>query len=359
MKIGILSMQKILNYGSFLQALSLKMQFEQRGHEVFFIDIEPGKKIVDVPQNKINLLSKFDRYVFKRVENYFFSKKMRKIHIDDYTKYLEVNKKLNAGEKFDLVVIGSDEVFNATQPSSWGFTTQLFGNVKNAKKVVTYAASCGYTTFESIEKYGITSEIADALNNLSSISVRDYNTYEFVKKTIGKEPLIHVDPVFISDYDKYIPNIKTKKPYVLIYAYPNRISDEKEIAAIKEFAKKEKLDILCIGMQQRWCSNIKPATAFELLGYFKNADYVITDTFHGTVFSIKYNKKFGVLIRDSNRNKLGGLLNQFGLLDRSINDVKDISSVMSSPIDYKTVNLRIDEEKEKAYSYLNEISKSE
>lgn len=359
MKIGILSMQKILNYGSFLQAFSLKMQFEQRGHEVFFIDIKPGRKIVNLPPNKINLLSKFDKYVFKRIENYILSKKMKRIHIDDYTKYLEINKKLSEGEKYDLVVIGSDEVFNATQPSSWGFTTQLFGYVENAKKVVTYAASCGQTTYESIEKYGITQDIAKSMKNFSSISVRDFNTYDFVKKLTGKEPYIHVDPVFLSDYDMYIPAIKTKKPYILIYAYPNRISDEKDIAAIKKFANKQNLQILCIGMQQRWCSNNKPATAFELLGYFKNADYVITDTFHGTVFSIKYNKKFGVLIRESNRNKLSGLLNQFGLMDRCINDAEDIGSVMTSPINYKTVNLCVEQEKEKAYRYLNDISQLE
>ena len=63
MNIGILSMQKILNYGSFLQALSLKMQLEARGHSVYFIDIAPGRQIVHPERaSASSLLSKFDTY---------------------------------------------------------------------------------------------------------------------------------------------------------------------------------------------------------------------------------------------------------------------------------------------------------
>ena len=122
MKIGILSMQKILNYGSFLQAYSLKKQFENKGHDVYFIDIEQGKQIVENSSVKISYIKKiFQGKFFKRVQNYFMSKKMRDIHVQDYTKYLETEKKLPSGQNFDLVVIGSDEVFNCLTPSPWGF----------------------------------------------------------------------------------------------------------------------------------------------------------------------------------------------------------------------------------------------
>ena len=69
-------MQKIHNYGSFLQALSLKMQLESRGHDVYFIDIIPGKQIVK-PEiaPKTSYLSKIDKYFFKRIENYLLFKK--------------------------------------------------------------------------------------------------------------------------------------------------------------------------------------------------------------------------------------------------------------------------------------------
>ena len=356
MKIGIISMQKIHNYGSFLQAFSLKIQLEKRGHEVYFIDIIPGKKIAEEEtQVKGNsIFSKLDKYFFKRIENYFLSKKMAKIHIGDYTKYLETDKK---GEnQYDLIIIGSDEVFNATAPTPWGFSSQLFGKVDNAAHVVTYAASCGSTTYESAEKYGIVNELYEAMSNLEHISVRDENTARFVKKILNKEPTINLDPVFISNFDQYIPEIKRKKPYLLVYAYGNRICDESEINAIKSYAKNHGLEIISVGMQQRWCKNNLTANAFELLGYIKGAECIVTDTFHGTVFSTKYNKRFISIIRESNRNKLGGLLNQLGLADRSVSDMNYLETVMNTDIDYEEINNIIELEQQRAYDYFDMIT---
>ena len=359
MKIGILSMQKILNYGSFLQALSLKMQFEQRGHEVYFIDIIPGRKLFDEKPAKANLLKKFDRYFFKRIENFLLARKMATIHISDYEKYLDTCKYLPDDQRFDLVVIGSDEVFNATTPSGWGFTTQLFGDVKNADRVVTYAASCGNTTFGKANEYGITSEISKAMARVESISVRDVNTKDFVESITGRSAQLNVDPVFISDFDEFLPCVKRKKPYMLVYAYSNRICDKEEIKAIKSYAKEKDLDILCVGMQQRWCNNNIPASAFELLSYVKGAECVVTDTFHGTVFSIKYNKRFVSFVRDSNQNKLGGLLEQFELTQRGVDDMSRFGDVLDSPTDYSVVNGIIDRERQRSYAYLDMVTKAE
>ena len=96
MIIGILSMQRIRNYGSFLQALSLKMQFEKLGHEVHFIDIEQGKQILPeeekyVPENKILYYGKrlFNKEAVTKVKHYLFFNKMCKIHDGDYDKYLD------------------------------------------------------------------------------------------------------------------------------------------------------------------------------------------------------------------------------------------------------------------------------
>ena len=357
MDVGIISMQKIHNYGSFLQALSLKIQLEKRGCNVFFIDIIPGKHLsIDVNKSdKRWILSKFDKYFLKRIANFFFSKKMDKIHIEDYTKYLDIEKKIDIEKKYDVVVIGSDEVFNAVLPSKWGFTTQLFGNVENAKSVVTYAASCGSTTFESALKYGIIDDLKSAMSNLNSISVRDENTRLFVNQLVDLKASVNVDPVFLSDYDEYIPTITYKKPYMLVYAYENRISDEAEIGYIKKYADDNKLDIICVGMQQRWCKKNITANAFELLAYVKHANCIVTDTFHGTVFSIKYNKKFVTIIRESNYNKLSYLLKQFELGYRQVNKIETISDIMDASIDYKKVNQIILSEQEKSANYLNQI----
>ena len=361
MKIGILSMQKIHNYGSFLQAFSLKMQFEDRGHDVYFIDILPGKQIVSAPeaQSRLSLCSKFDKYVLKRIEHYLLEKKMDRIYSNAQENYLETGKRLADGENFDLAMIGSDEVFNATVPGWWGFSTQLFGDIENARRVVTYAASCGHTTFDAAQKYGIVEELRETMSNLEHISVRDQNTAEFVSCVLDMQPELHVDPVFISDFDQFIPELKRRNPYMLVYAYPNRIYEEKEVAAIKNYAKKHGLDILCVGMQQRWCKHNIPATAFELLAYVKGARCIVTDTFHGTVFSAKYNKRFVSFIRESNRNKLGGLLNQLGLVERAVENIDQLERIMDSEIDYNAVNRVIEQERQKSYGYLDMVTQAE
>ncbi len=357
MKIGILSMQKIPNYGSFLQAYSLKTQLEKRGNDVYFIDIEPGRQLATVQYNNEfivkRLVSKiFSRYVLKRIAHYFFHKKMVNIHKKDHTTFLETDKTLKDGV-FDLVIIGSDEVFNCFNPSPWGFSPQLLGKVDNAKRIISYAASCGNSSYDDAVKHGVCDEIKSYLGNLSDISVRDENSKEFVEKISGRDALVHLDPVFITDFDKKIPAIPQRKPYILVYAYSNRICNKEEIKAIKDYAKKNKLQILSVGTQQRWCNHNITASAFELLAYVKNAECIITDTFHGTVFSIKYNKRFGVFVRDSNKNKLGGLLEQFGLAEKSITDINDFNKVMDLTIDFFKVNDFINEQCNNAYQYLD------
>lgn len=356
MKIGILSMQKIPNYGSFLQAFSLKLQLEKRGHDVYFIDIIEGKHLRRIEKKRMNPIKKLDRYFFKRIENILFYKKMLSVHTEDCENYLQVSKKLGNDDLFDLVVIGSDEVFNAALPSRWGFTTQLFGDIQNAKGVATYAASCGSTVYEDAEHLEIVNEINNAMANIEYISVRDNNTSHFVESITGRIPQQHLDPVFISEFDEYIPKIKPRKPYILIYAYGNRIQDEREISAIKRYAKERGFDILSVGMQQRWCKHNIIANAFELLAYVKNAKCIVTDTFHGTVFAIKYNKKFAVLIRESNKNKLEDLLSRFNLESRRVNHCDDLCKILDREIDNNSINRIIDEERSKSYEYLDMIT---
>lgn len=353
MKIGILSMQKILNYGSFLQAYSLKKQFENKGHDVYFIDIKQGKQVVKNNYTKTCVIKKlFQGKVIKRIQNHFMFKKMSVIHADDYTRFLETDKKLSNDQKFDLVIIGSDEVFNCLAPSSWGFSTQLFGDIENAKNVVTYAAACGQTDYDGVVRAGIKDQLKIAMDNITSFSVRDENTKNFVESITGREAIMHLDPVFLYDYDKEMVSVSRKKPYVLIYAYSNRISDEKEIKNIKKYAKQNDLEIVCVGQQQRWCNVNICANAYELLSYFANADSVITDTFHGAVLSIKYNKKLGVLVRESNSNKLSGLLNKFNLENRKL-EGECYNTIMQQPIDYKRVNEIIAEERVSSQEYFD------
>lgn len=358
MKIGILSMQKIHNYGSFLQAYSLKHLIEQCGHEVYFLDIENGKQLFQEEPafNRFQYyLSKITGgHLIKAIQNVLFSRKMDAIHIKDFTEYLETDKKLNPGEILDLVFIGSDEVFNCTIPSPWGVSTQLLGNVENTRHVSTYAASAGTTTVDKIMKYGLTDDVSKSFEKIDHFSVRDANTADIVERFSEKKPVRHVDPVFLWDYDNAVPNHLHRKPYLLVYAYTNRIDDATEISAIQAFAKGHDLDVVSVGTQQRWCKYNIAASAFELLEYVKKASYIVTDTFHGTVFSIKFQKKFATIIRESNTQKLSDLLQHFGLEDH-LASTDNLSAVLEKNVDADRISQLIQLEREKSVQYLKRV----
>lgn len=91
-----------------------------------------------------------------------------------------------------------------------------------------------------------------------------------------------------------------------------------------------------------------------VFSYFKNADYVITDTFHGTVFSIKMNTKFCTLVRDSNRNKLEALLNKLDKLERKVEKLEDIERLYNTEVDFYKTNQIIEQERKKTTLYLKE-----
>ena len=116
MKIGILSMQRINNYGSFLQAYALKMLMKQRGHEVSFVDIEKKVYCDNKKKKKIQRLIRkvkyVDKYLFRRIKD---SKKNRQLNIlfkEHQKKYLKLEERNMISDGCEAVIIGSDEIFN-------------------------------------------------------------------------------------------------------------------------------------------------------------------------------------------------------------------------------------------------------
>ena len=151
-----------------------------------------------------------------------------------------------------------------------------------------------------------------------------------------------------------MPKEKHKSDYIIVYSYPGRISDKKEIAAIQAFANQKGLRLLSIGHYFPWCDDVVVPTPFEVLSWFRDAAYVVTDTFHGSVFSIKYNKKFCTIVREMNNQKLTYLLNQFGLENRIVSNLPDLENIIEPEIDYVPVNEKITLETARSKKYLKE-----
>lgn len=367
-KVGILSMQRIKNYGSFLQGFALKNILEEMGHEVEFVDYHVEEPIIKTnnENNKRNdkiaktlEALKGEEPLNQKIKYIIHKKNFGK----KYYSILGLTEKPNYNPELDALVIGSDEVFNCIQSNkNVGYSLELFGKDNNAKKLITYAASFGNTTLEKLEKYNKKEEIGSLLSKFNAISVRDKNSGNVVEKITDKKVEYHLDPVLAYDYInkcKLIPEIKTKEKYIIVYAYSGRISSE-ESNYIKKYAKENNLKVYSIGGAQKCADKFIDCSPFEVLAYFKNAELVITDTFHGSIFSIITKRKFITLVRKSvgnaygNEEKLTDLLQRLNLKNRIVYDLNNMKEKLQDEIDYSETYKIIEKSRENTKKYLKD-----
>lgn len=360
-KVGILSMQHVQNFGSLLQAYSLKKICSEFNCQVFFIDIKKidddykltSYEIQESVFRKENV-KRYDRYFVNRVRQHFKMTEQENRFDEFRNKYLYINGKI---DKYDLAIIGSDEVFNFNAKSKWGFTSQLFGNIPEAKKIITYAACCGMTTTSHINSQ-IESTIRKYITKISDYSVRDQNTFEFLNYFVDSKKInLHLDPVLIGNFDEEMEKNqdilnRLPKKYCIVYSYGNRIKDKHEIDEIKRFCKNKRMKIITVGAPQFWAKNLVPMNPFEMLVAFKNAEFVITDTFHGTIFSSKYSKRFAVLTRESNSFKLNDLIERLNIKDHKIVSMDDLNKIYSIEKDCNKINKILNEQRKVSLKYL-------
>ena len=361
MIVGILSMQRVINYGSFLQAYALKKELENMGNEVRFVDIENNIELCVNKENQfMNILNKFkliDRYLIRRIVDSRKNRELTRIIISAQEKYLGLDKSIMKNTGCKAIVIGSDEIFNCDSNSVWGINGQRFGDIKNVTFCVSYAASCGYTGVENIlaEDRIV---IENGLKKLLHISVRDRNTFNFVEQISGRVANYNLDPVLIYDFCKEVKQGEKEgiptEPYMVVYAYHNRIDDKEEIKSIQDYAKNKGLKIIAIGGSLPWCDEFAVLTPFQVLAYFKNANCIITDTFHGTVIAAKFNKPVAVIIRNSNFNKLQDLVERLHMQQHVYHKGNNMESILKIRNDYDLCNLEIEKGIKDTHKYLKE-----
>lgn len=375
MKIGIMSMQRVINYGSYMQALSLKKILEELGHEVVFVDYKAEPSI----QHRRSLSYWLNRGArslrntgpFWAAANILRGRpvgyRLQKEYFAEELAFLPALKELGVDyEKqhyhtsVDALIIGSDEVFNCLQNAdNVGYSMELFGKNNRAKILLSYAASFGNTTLERLKQYRVERVIGSYLCKFDAISVRDENSADIVRTLTGKEPLQHLDPALIGGIEKLQWEDCKERNYLAVYAYPNRISSE-EGKEIVSFAQEKGLRILSLCGKQniREFETVEGISPFQILSYIKNASYVVTDTFHGTIFSAICHVPFAVYCRRpenvsySNSEKLLDLLRKLELMDRLVTVDSDLSKILDHPIEFERIDQIRDHERARSIEYI-------
>lgn len=359
-KVGILSMQRIKNYGSFMQAYGLKSLLEDLGHEVSMVDYRVERPlIVEKSESKLGELIKERGKLIHKLQ--FINHKLK--YAKYLNRYLEIYNEKNYTPFLDTLIIGSDEVFNCIQSNkNVGYSLELFGKNHRANKLISYAASFGNTTLEKLVVYDKYKEIGEYLCRFDAISVRDENSRIICSQLSDEEINMNIDPVLAYDFTneiKNLPSINVNEKYLVVYAYSNRMTNV-EMLKIKKLADSRSLKIYTIGGVQEYADRFIDCSPFAVLSYFLNAEFIVTDTFHGSIFSIITMKNFVTIIRKSsgqhygNEEKLSDLLLKFDLGDRILKDLSLIENLVDIKIDYTNVNEKLDIYRKETVKYLQE-----
>lgn len=335
-KVGILTMNGNHNYGNRLQNYALQEILKRKGYEVETIVIPRLKHI-----NEGKLYKKIYRavknpkgYWNRRIESKQSVKKLKEAKISPFTtKYLntrvvKLSDKVNLNDGYDFFIVGSDQVWN---PNFYGQDSTNFLDFADPKKRIAYAASFGVSSIEGDLK----SFYKNNLSKIDNISVRESSGEKIIKDLIGKSVPVVIDPTMLLSKLEWLNlvagennKLEFKEDYILIYTLRDVSTKIKN--KITEYAKKNNLRIVSIMGDLHQEDAIIP-TITEFIELISNAQLVVTDSFHGTVFSILLETPFITLERNGGNmeSRLLTLLNKFDFMSNYYTDQLDIETLLN------------------------------
>lgn len=356
MNVGILTYYAVHNHGALLQAYGMQKTIEKLGYDVEFLTfVRNYDNMPAGSEKKYSLsLSGIPLYLKYLEENGIgtFGYNFKKL----VTLNLFRKKALNIGEEYsqkrlDAVCIGSDEVFSIEV----GINSFFYGHGLKCSNVFSYAGSFGSTTIQDIKEKDCVDLLASGFNKMTAVGVRDENSADIIKNITKKVSTLVCDPVILYGYKNEIKKAERRKAprnsYILLYSYDKNSNNKKEIDALRKVAIKNNLKIYSVGYYHKWCDRNINVSPIDLLYYFINAEFVVTDTFHGSVLSIITNSQFVALVRN-NGNKLSYLLGQYGLERCIIRNYDEVENRIEKRILYETVNKLVGQERKHSLDFL-------
>lgn len=366
-KVGIITFHNSYNCGSMLQAYALQtilnskkidneiIDFSNDGQRNVYSVFDQRKNIKGFLRNMIiffykdSIKNNFDSYEKFKKDNFILSKEI-------YKKEEELSDK-----KYKTVITGSDQVWNITIED--GDKAYFLPWVNNAKKVA-YAPSFGA---KNILKYSQTPDIyKNYLNNFDALSIRENNGQKWIKDLIDKTVPVVLDPTLLldkTDYDKIeTSEIEIPEKYIFYYSpgYNRKINK-----LVSKISKKYKLPVIAFNKKNfvtkgMMFSNFRlpeienPSVYLHLI---KNATLVITTSFHGTIFSTIYKKRFwtiknGGMFGDDDR--VITLMDNLDLKDRLISMDFDNNFDYLQEKNYKNYERLLHIMRQKSMAYLDE-----
>lgn len=359
MKIGILTYPLNNNYGCYLQSYALLTFLKEKGYNAEYIyrrHDKPSfvfylkyavKKIINRQWHDIIYDYEKDYMLEKGLIMYPFFKN----NIVPHTAPIYTSHALaKLCSHYDVVIVGSDQVWRAEILTNIGDYFLDFAKTEKPIRI-SYAASFGKDEPNFTKKQ---KEICGkALTKFKAVSLREDSGVNTIRRYGWKIANCRVvlDPTMLLCKDHYLSLLQDKGADHSVFGY---ILDQTEsklniLDTVSKMVGAESLNIL------KWCNKVsfEYPPVQEWLSVINNAIFVVTDSFHGAVFSILFNKPFAIIInKERGAVRFDTLLNTFNLRSRIVESPDDISGVLNNPIDWDEVNAVLEKKRKESADFL-------
>ncbi|MFK4870441.1 polysaccharide pyruvyl transferase family protein [Novosphingobium sp. ZW T3_23] len=356
-RIGILTLPLSINFGGIIQAVALSQFLAGKGYEVILLDKRRPASLAQ----RLALLA-LERIPFQNIKGIRRTHQTRKLHsefidrhIPDRSPIMRTERALSrAVERYglDAVIVGSDQVWRMDYLQDDGYREFFLSFVKSpAVRRVAYAASFGTGEWPHIDRVPVVSEL---LQRFHAISVREESGVALCRSTFGVDHSEHVlDPTLLIGQEFYRTVVAESRERggrtfltYLLDAPDRRPLVEAVASALPPGYERRSLVL----------NEDRPPDLPNWLRSFMDADFVMTDSYHGTIFSLVFEKPF-IAIANTGRgaDRFVSLLKQLGLEHRliSAHEGHRLAGLVSDPVDYAAVRQKIEVRRQASAAFLD------
>ncbi len=355
MKIGIYTQPLSHNYGGILQNYALQQVLKRMGHNP--ITIHHGQKNYWSNAKCIihNLLRPLTKQPYWGVVSIKKLNKLKAPFKPFIKRYIHATKSVVKctpefikRQHFGAIIVGSDQVWRPRYNDIYASYLSIAKDIAIPK--IAYAASFGVDRWEYTPEQ--TNQCCELIKQFKAVSVREASGVNLCKKYLNTDAIEVLDPTLLlnrTDYRKLCHNIKCEsEKYLLVYILDE---DKDKELYVTEFAKQHNLVVKQIHAENQVSMSVE-----EWLSLFRDAAYVVTDSFHGTVFSILFLKEFISLVNEGRgASRFESLLNKLQLSDRLI---VDNQSIPSGQIDWENVSDLLEKYRKESMLFLENAIKN-
>lgn len=348
MRIGIITFPTAINYGTALQAAALGKILASDSRTVNFIDHRC--QLIDSTNSIFDLRNIFDlKYTLAHLINLDVALKRKRNFTNFRKKYIPLTE--DNPYNSDVIVAGSDQIwnYNLTDRDFYYF---LDFPKKHLKKV-SYAGSFGLSAID--KQYH--KKISALFKDFDFISVREKQAAKIIKEITDKDVPVVCDPTLLMNKDEWqeIASKKTEKSgFIFVYTVFN---SDRIWEYANELSEKTGLSIKTISyskLHKRKAEYDYTAGPDDWVSYMLNADYVVTNSFHGVAFSINFNKNFFFDMppeKSGVGSRISDITARYSLSDRNISST-DFISTTAAP-DFTTANEKLQEDRKFSFEFIN------